>query len=337
MNTPDTLVIGATGLIGRWLVPELTRQGRGVAVLVRRAAEREAELRAWVAAHGGDAGRLVVLDGDLTRPGLGLPGGLDTVRDVYNLGARFDFGLGREEARRVNVDGALEAVRWTAGLPEARRLVHISGYRVAAVDGRLDAAELDALYRKAGAYEASKVEADQAVREAAGELGVPYNTVNPSSVIGDSRTGETVQTLGLGEMVRDLHRGRLPALPGGRRTWVPVVTVDHLARFLAAVPEHAVPGEAFWVLDDETPPLHDLIRLIAAHLGVRAPRLSVPAGVLRRLPARLTKADPETLSFLSEDRYPTGSARRLEAAAKLEPPPLAPAVRAWAEHLTRAT
>lgn len=337
MNDPDTLVVGATGLIGRWLVPELTRQGRGVAVLVRRAAAREAELRSWVTAHGGDAGRLSVLDGDLTKPGLGLPGGLGTVRDVYNLGARFDFGLDRAEARRVNVDGALEVVRWTSGLPGARRLVHLSGYRVAAVRDGLGAAELAALYRKAGAYEASKVEADQAVRAAARELGVPYNTVNPSSVIGDSATGETTQTLGLGQMVRDLHRGALPALPGDRRTWVPVVTVDHLARLLAAVPEHAAPGEAFWALDEGTPPLHDLIRLVAAHLDVRAPRLSVPAGLLRRLPAGLTKADPETLSFLSADRYPTDSARRLEAAAGLTPPPVLPALRAWAEHLTRAS
>jgi uncharacterized protein YbjT (DUF2867 family) len=35
---PDTLVTGATGFIGRWLLLELTRAGRQVAVLLRRRA-----------------------------------------------------------------------------------------------------------------------------------------------------------------------------------------------------------------------------------------------------------------------------------------------------------
>ncbi|WP_255685949.1 SDR family oxidoreductase [Actinocorallia sp. API 0066] len=332
MTTPDVLVLGATGLIGRWLVPELTRQGRHVAVVVRRAAERADEYRAWTAAHNGDPSRLTVLDGDLTAPGLGLPADapLADVRDVYNLGGRFAFGLAREEARRVNVDGALEVVRWTARLTAPRRLVHISGYRV----GSSPVGDLDLLYRKLGAYEASKVEADGAVRREATALGVPFNIVNPSTVIGDSRTGETTQRIGLAALVLDLHQRRLPALPGSRDTWVPVITADHLARFLAAVPEHAKPGEALWALDESTPPLHTLLRQVAAHLDVPAPRLSVPAALLRRLPPRLTGTDPETLSFLSADRYPTTTATTLSEKASLTPPPLLPALNAWSTHLT---
>ena len=49
-----TLVTGATGLIGRWLVPELTRLGRDVVALVRNADSRRAEYTDWIACHGGD-------------------------------------------------------------------------------------------------------------------------------------------------------------------------------------------------------------------------------------------------------------------------------------------
>ena len=51
--------------------------------------------------------------------------------------------------------GALNVVDWAAARPGLRRLVHISGYRVSG--GPVD-------YRGEGAYEASKKEADGAVR-----------------------------------------------------------------------------------------------------------------------------------------------------------------------------
>lgn len=330
MSAPDTLVIGGSGLIGRWLLPELTRRGRAVAALLRNAEGRADELRGWVAGHGGDPELLVVVDGDLTRPGLGLASAaLAGVRDVYSLGGRYAFGLDPDEARRTNVHGVLEAVRWTARLPAPRRFVHISGYRV----GSNFLAAPD--YRR-GAYEASKVEAHRAVLALTAELGVPVNVVNPPTVIGDSATGETTQYVGLASMVRDLYRGRLPALPGGRDTWVPVVTSDYLASFLGSVPEHAPDRAELWPLDESTPRLPELITRFARRLGVRAPRLRVPTGLLRVLPPRLTGADPETLSFLSSDTYPTASARAMADRAGLRQPPLPAALDAWVDHLVAA-
>ncbi|WP_052849487.1 alpha/beta fold hydrolase [Streptomyces avicenniae] len=309
----DALVFGATGFVGRSLVAELLTRGRRVT-----AAVRTDTLTPWLAAQGVDPGGLDVVTADITRPLTGLP----AARDVYNTAARYAFGLGMREARAANVTGALHVLEWAAGLPELRRLVHLSGYRVAAAEATPDYAAL-------GAYEASKVEGHHAVVARARELGVPLNVVNPSSVIGPG------QYIGLASLVQDLWRGRLPALPGGPDTFVPIVTVGHLARFLAEVPASPA-GVDHWVLDDATPPLPELIRALAAHLGVRAPRRTVPVGLLRRLPSRLTGADPETLSFLSTDRYPTASARALAESAGLEMPPAADALRAWADDLVAA-
>jgi nucleoside-diphosphate-sugar epimerase len=142
----DSVVFGAAGFIGRSLVAELLRQGRRVAAAVRGPGDR---LTIWLAAQEVDTAGLTVVTADITAPGLGVEGlkDLEEVRDVYNTAARFAFGLSVEEARSANVTGALNVVDWAATRPGLRRLVHISGYRVAG--GPVD-------YRREGAYEASK-------------------------------------------------------------------------------------------------------------------------------------------------------------------------------------
>jgi len=166
-------------------------------------------------------------------------------------------------------------------------------------------------------------------------LNVPLTIVNPSTVIGHSRTGETDQRIGLAATVIDLIEGRLPALIGGPSTFVPVVTVDYLAQFMSLLPPlQQTAGQSYWVLDDNTPPLPDLLRLLADHHGIRRPRLRIPIGILKRLPASLTHADPETLSFLSSDRYPTEQATTLAVAHGLHHPDTGAALARWSEHLT---
>ncbi|MFC8954948.1 alpha/beta fold hydrolase [Streptomyces sp. NPDC057101] len=314
----DAIVFGATGFIGRSLVAELLTRGRQVA-----AAVRTDTLTPWLASQDVDTTRLVVVTADITRPLSGLP----EARDVYNAAARYAFGLGAQEARATNVTGALHVLEWAATLPNLRRLVHISGYRVSTPGGRSGVSTAD--YAALGAYEASKSEADLAVRTRARELGVPLTIANPSTVIGPG------QYVGLASLVEDLWRGRLPALPGGPDTFLPIATIDYFARFLAEVPA-APAGEHYWVLDDSTPLLPAVMRTIAEHTGVRAPRRTVPVGLLRRLPRTLTGADPETLSFLSSDRYPTAPARAFAASVGLEMPPAVDALREWADDLVAA-
>ncbi|MEW2634570.1 alpha/beta fold hydrolase [Streptomyces sp. NPDC048389] len=315
----DSVVFGAAGFIGRALVAELLGRGRHVAAAVRGSA---APLTSWLHASGVDTGRLTVVTADITRPGLGLPpNDLREARDVYNCAARFAFGLDPDEARAVNVTGALNVLDWTAARTSVRRLVHLSGYRVAAEDDPSPKGRL-------GAYESSKREGDTAVRRRAGETGVPLTIANPATVIGRG------QFIGLASMVGDLWQGRLRASPGDARTFLPVVTLDHLTRFLATLPEDpGTAGRDYWVLDDATPELPGLLTLLARHTGVRPPRGHVPVSLLRALPRRITRADPETLPFLSADRYPTRSATAFADAHGLRMPPVEEALHDWADHL----
>ncbi|MEV0649494.1 alpha/beta fold hydrolase [Phytomonospora sp. NPDC050363] len=339
---PDTAVFGATGLIGKWTVRRLLGEGRAVAAVVRDPARSGPALRGWLHENHTGTDRLTVLAGELTGgPVLGLSAADDArltgVRDVFNTAALYRFGMRRAEAAAVNVEGALDVVRWAATRPGLRRLVHVSGYRVGLeTDPRhpMPEAELAGIYRRKGAYEGSKIEGDAAVRVAAAELGVPLTVVNPSSVIGHSVTGESGQYIGLAALVEQLWTGRLPALPGTARTFVPVVTVDHLAAFMAAIPDHdGDPGGAHWVLDERTPHLPELVGLLAGHLGVPAPKRLVPVSLVRRLPKAVTRAEPETLGFLTEDRYDTATAERIADSAGLRQAPVETALRRWADRL----
>ncbi|WP_063765276.1 SDR family oxidoreductase [Nonomuraea candida] len=328
----DSIVFGAGGFIGRFLVAELLRRGHAVA-----AAARGDGLRSWLADRDVPLDGLTVVRADITVPGLGLPpDALPAVRDVYNCAGRYAFGLSVEEARAANVTGALNVLDWAATRTSLRRIVHISGYRVggaphAANRPQAGPAAQDGPpgYRRLGAYEASKREGDAAVRARARERGLPLSIANPSTVIGPG------QFVGLASVVADLWRGRLPAVPGGRAVFVPVVEAGYLAAFLAELAAHGR-DESYWVLDDRTPLLPELIGLLAGHMGVRAPRRTIPAGLLRRLPRALTGADPETLSFLSSDRYDTASARALAERSGLRVPPVDSALKTWADDLVAA-
>lgn len=184
---------------------------------------------------------------------------------------------------------------FAAALPGLVRLVHLSGYRVGGQDPASvpwTAERVATEYRRLGAYEASKVESDAVVQAHAATLGVPLTIVNPldrhrrlrdRGVAADPRSGYH----------RPRHACRPPA--GGRDTFVPV---DYLATFTALLlTREDTAGHSYWVLDDTTPALPALLRLIGDDHDVKMPRFRVPAGLLTRLPAALTRADPRDLQL----------------------------------------
>ncbi|HJK92425.1 MAG TPA: alpha/beta fold hydrolase [Polyangiaceae bacterium LLY-WYZ-15_(1-7)] len=313
-------VVGSTGLLGDAVVREALARGWRVMPLVRNLEARRAALGArWPGAEP--------VAGDVMAPGLGLADGdrrhLAAVSLSIDCFGRFAFGLDDAQAR-VNVDGAVATVRVVATLPGLRAHGHVGGYRVA------DGTEGD------GAYERSKREAVRQVAAQAEALGVPLTQLHPATVLGDSRTGETSQTTGLGDTFRRLWERRLPARVGGRDTWVPVVFADDFARLaLAALEDRAGRDEttAHWILDEATPRLPELLETLARVAGVDAPTRSVPVGLVRALPARWTGVEKETLGFLDARTYPTESARALREAHGIATPDLSAGLSRWASHL----
>lgn len=341
MTAPDAprhaLVFGASGLIGRHLVLALAHAGAQVTAAVR-SAESGTRVERWLREHGLTGGiRTVIVD--VEAPEI-VPGGAAAfahVTEIHNCAGVYRFGMADDEARRANVGIVEKLIDVAADLPRLQRFVHISGYRV----GGQDPASVPwpddhraAVYTELGAYEASKVESDAIFQALATERGIPWTIVNPSSVIGDSETGESDQLIGLAGTVEQLWDGTAAALPGDETTFLPVVTVDYFAAFMtaAAIDPDAV-GTAYWVLDDATPSLADLLTHVGRHLGAKVPRLRLPVGVITRLPRWVTKADPETLGFMSSDHYPTASAVELASRHGIRMPDVRVSLERWADHL----
>lgn len=331
------LVFGASGLVGRHLMLTLAEAGADVTAAVRSAASG-ARVERWLRDHGLRRSiHTTIVDFDAPEIIEGGHSALSSVTEIHNCAGSYRFGMTAQEARDANVGIVERLLDLAEHLPHLQRVVHISGYRVGGQDPATVPWSDDhraAVYKELGAYEASKVESDAIFQARASSRSIPWTIVNPSSVIGDSTTGESDQRIGLATTIEQLWNGTTAALPAGETTFLPVVTVDYLASFMAmaAVDPDAV-GKAYWILDDATPPLADLLTRVGQHLGAKVPRIRMPVGVITRLPQWITKADPETLGFLSTDRYPTDPANDFARRHGLEMPDVRVSLDRWADHL----
>lgn len=308
-TTRTMLVTGATGFIGLWLVPALLRRGHRVLVAMRNVEARRAGYLDWLSKRGVEQPAIEFLEYDLqhSQSLTGHPDAL-SIDAVFHLAAAFNWGLDADAAHQENVEASTALLRWAAQSDRLERFVWIGGYRIACEEKGTPAE----LYRKLGSYEASKRIAHDALVTEAGKLGVRWTALHPATVIGDSMTGETTQYIGVAELVEQLYHRKLAALPGNRNTFVPLCHVDYLAEFAAQIVDYEeAAGQQYWLLDPNTPTLLDLLREFGRIMGVKVPRLSVPASLLKRLPSGWLPGSKETLSFLSEDRYDTGPAEAM--------------------------
>lgn len=336
-DSRNALVFGASGMVGRHLVLTLAKAGANVTAAVRTA-ESGARVERWVREHGLERSiRTTIVDFDAPGIVAGGPSTLPFITEIHNCAGTYRFGMTAQEARSANVGIVEKLIDFAKDLPNLQRVVHVSGYRVGGQDPATVPWSDDhriAVYKELGAYEASKVESDAIFQARALEHGVPWTIVNPSSLIGDSVTGESDQLIGLATTIAQVWEGAVAALPGNGSTFLPVVTVDYLADFMtAAAVDPTAAGKAYWVLDDATPPLADLLTHVGRHLGVKVPRVRMPVGVIKRLPQRITRADPETLSFMSADRYPTESAIEFADRHGIQMPDVLVSLERWADYL----
>ncbi len=192
------LLTGATGLVGRYLLRDLLAAGVPMAVVTRRerllsASQRiEAVMNHWEEEQGRTLPRPVVLEGDLSQPGLGLDASArrwltrycDTLlHSAASMAFRPDA---RGEPWRTNVEGLehlLELCR-QAGIRQMHHLstAYICGLRT----GKILETELDEGQAMGNVYEDSKIKAEKLVRSADFDTLTVYR---PASIIGDSQTG----------------------------------------------------------------------------------------------------------------------------------------------------
>lgn len=205
---PYHLITGATGLLGEYLLRDLSSDELKLAVIARSSAGTrpgtrisadariDGIMRRWERQAGHSLPRPVVIEGDLREPDLGLgPDALawvsrhcDTL--VHNAASLKFSGQDRSrEPWRSNLDGT----RNMLGLCQKtgiKKLFHVStAYISGDRQGTIKESEVDVGQASGNDYEASKLAAELLVRSA--EHLDQITVLRPSIIAGDSQTGYT--------------------------------------------------------------------------------------------------------------------------------------------------
>jgi len=333
---------GFPGFLGSRLLPAVVarRPGSQAVCLIQAkyaelAKSRAAEL---AASHPQLAGRIRLVEGDITRPGLGLDSGeaaaiaADTV-EVYHLAAVYDLSVPRPPAMRINFEGTRNVLDLAADCPRLERFQYVSTCYVSGrYSGIFGEDDLDKGQEFNNYYEETKYLAEAEVQERM-RGGLPATVYRPAIVVGDSRTGETQKFDGPYYVIRWVLRQPLvatvPVVGDPRRTRVNLVPSD----FVIGAIEHlsglpAASGRVYQLADPEPLTVDELIDAIGEATGKRILRLPLPLGVakgaLEYLPfvERIMQIPPASVDyFVHPTHYTSCHTRRdLEGSGVACPP-----------------
>jgi nucleoside-diphosphate-sugar epimerase len=276
-------VTGYPGFIGKRLVRFLaeTNPDGHITLLVQPKFVKEAQ--SYVDQLRG--AKLEILSGDIVDMHLGLAGReyqrlVDETTHVFHLAAISYLGMPREVARKVNVDGTRNVLELARECGKLERFVHfstcyVSGDRV----GVIAEDELEQGQTFRNAYEETKYEAERLVQKAQATL--PITIIRPSTVVGDSATGEIDRFEGpyyLG-MLLVLSPLVLPLpLPGNGVAPLNVVPVDFVVRatWALATKTEAL-GKTVHLVDPNPMSARRVYELIAERANKKLPRFSISA------------------------------------------------------------
>lgn len=256
------LVTGATGFVGAAVARALLRAGGEVRALVRAGADvRNLEPLA-VERVPGELGDVGSLDRAVA--------GCDA---VFHVAAEYKlWTLNPQSLYRSNVEGTRN-VLLAAQRAGVRRIVYTSSVATLALQPDGSPSDEDATATLAdmiGHYKRSKFLAEQWVLEAA-RGGLPVVIVNPSTPVGPGDLKPTPT----GRLVLDAATGRMPAYVD---TGLNIVHVDDVGSGHLLAFERGRIAQRY-ILGGTDLTLQQILAMIAAQVGRRAPRVRLPLSV----------------------------------------------------------
>ncbi|HTU80173.1 MAG TPA: SDR family oxidoreductase [Solirubrobacteraceae bacterium] len=308
-NTTDAVFLtGATGFVGMELLARyLERSERRVYALVRGRDEADVQARMrrtlldlFGAGHDYTE-RVVAVRGDLTRPAMGVAGGVDRlvgrVNEIVHSAASVSFELEAQATRAINVDGTrrvLEFAERCHAHGALRRMSYISTAYVAGEHvGCFSEDDLDVGQRFRNVYEQSKFEAECLIKRSHAQL--PITIFRPSIIVGERDSGWTTSFNVLYWPLRAFSRGAYAALPARRDAPVDVVPVDYVADAMFALSQSRGADRATFHLTAGThaSSVGEVVELATAFFKRPLPRLIEPALYRRVVHPLLLRSAPD--------------------------------------------
>jgi len=256
--SPRILVTGASGFIGRHLLDALAGAG---------------ELRALVLPEDAlERSDVEIVRGDIRDRDAVMRAcrGIDT---IYHLAARVGDWGDDEDYWSINVEGTRNVLT-AAVATGCRRVVIVSSIIVYGTQLHTSACDEEIERGEAlSAYGRSKAAADALAREVQRRGNIEVVIVRPGNIFGPGASPWVL------DLARVLRKGQAPLIDGGQGD-AALAYVDNVIDALVAAgtaPEAA--GRVYNVVDGQGVTWRQYLTDLAAIVGARPPRLSVPHGV----------------------------------------------------------
>jgi nucleoside-diphosphate-sugar epimerase len=237
-----TLITGADGHIGKALAAWLLENSDDELLLFVRGEQRE-QLGALATDE-----RCRVVRGDLRDAEPFSAIGKAQVNGILHCAAVTDFGVDRDTAQAVNVDGTDKLIRFAASCSGLRRFGFVSSLYAAGLrDGAIEEAACDDSAPFANHYEWSKWEAEKLLRNS---QGLPWQIYRVATILGEDASGAVVQQNVIHNTLRLLYYGLLSVIPGDPDTRVYMVTTEFVRYAIGRLFLDANDHETFHISDD---------------------------------------------------------------------------------------
>ncbi len=263
MPAAPILITGGFGFLGSHLTERFAAAGETIRILARP--ERQATVNgtphqiAW-----GDVRDAAAVE----RAAAGC-------EVVVHLASNFRKASTDRDAHAINVEGTQNVIA-ACRKAGVRQLIHGSTIGVHGSVREVPARE-ESPFNPSDVYQETKLLAEEEVWRAHRE-GLPVTVIRPISMFGpgDSR---------MLKLFRLVQSRRFVMLGDGRTLFQPAYVDDVVEVFALALRRREALGEAFIAGGDEYLPLNDLVRELAAELGVPPPRLRLPLAPIKALAA----------------------------------------------------
>lgn len=286
------LVTGYPSFYAKRMVEHVLRKEPRALVHVVVLKKFEAEARAELDALGpADRARVVPFEGDVAAMDLGLSGAefRQLARDVdriHHVAHASYVGVDRATARQLNVVGTAEVLALAQASTALRCLVlHSTALVAGDRRGVVYEDELEAGQGFRNAVEETRMQAERLARRAMKE--VPIAVVRPTTLVGDSSTGETGRLDGpylLVLLILATPADIALPLPGRGDGPLNIVPIDYVVAAAHAIGLHpSARGKTFHLTDPRALPAREVFDLIARAGGRRATRGYIPSNVAKAI------------------------------------------------------
>ncbi len=288
-------VTGFPGFLGSELLPRLLARAPGdqaVCLVQGKFANLARDrLEELTLTHPEIDRRVRLVEGDITRPDLGLEGGeraalARSTTEVYHLAAVYDLSVPRPVGMKVNVEGTRHVLDYAAACSSLARFQYVSTCYVSGrYPGVFSEDDLVNGQRFNNFYEETKYLAEVEVQERMAE-GMPATVYRPAIVVGDSRTGATQKYDGPYYVIRLILRQRgvavVPVVGDTASTRVNLVPADYVIGAIAYLSGIAKSAGRVYQLADPAPlSVDELLAEISRAAGRRVVTVPLPLAVAK--------------------------------------------------------